>query len=648
LACVRALRRPHAAAIETALLFGAFALIVVTNWVFGALGYTLPERVGDAEAILLLAVPYLLLRLIDRFLGVSRLAHTLSLIGFVVSSLVVWFFATPLPTVATLGVVVYFVLTIAYVTARYLRAARDLVGVSARRMVAISAGNFLLGSVLVIAGIQAVYPEASDVLRVISGLCGFCSGAAYFVGFTPPAWLRALWQEPELRTFLERSLAAADEPDIGQLVQQMEEGVAATVGVSSAFVAIWNEERAALEIRNNTPVQSAHLDLLARHGNRANLAIENGVVYSSPDAGLIGRAFSRQQPIFSDDPVSDAPEFAEAYRASAVQTVIVAPMSMAGEQFGVLGVYTPRPPLFASDDVDLVAFMARQAAAVFRSRKLLERVAALRAREQLTAQKDAFLAAVTHDLKTPVTAIRGIAQWVRRRATRGETVEIQALVDDMLRIEAASDRMNGLVNQLLDISRLQMGRPLELTMVDADLLQLTREVVEPFVQMTSRHKIAVACPFPELRVRCDPVRIERVLSNLVENAMKYSPQGGDIQVSLGPVEMQGGRPLVAIEVRDSGMGIPESDLPRIFQRFERGSNALHHGIAGTGIGLAYVLEVIDAHGGTVSVDSAESQGSTFTILLPVDRESIGSATSSATSNESAQPAATEDGAEVEQ
>lgn len=609
----QALRRPRPAAVEIALLFGAIAWIVLVTWLFNALGMEVPRALSILNGTLFMATPYILLRLVDRFLGVPSAISIAAIAGFVASAAMIAAVPAPLPAPFLQSVVGYFVILTLYVTVRFLGATRSAHGITSRRMTAAGLGTLCLAGVILIAGFLPFFPEERDWLQIVSGSLTVGSGLAYYLGFTTPAWLRRAWQEPDLRAFFVNALERSEEPDDPQLVKALENGVATTLGVPTAFVGLWEEERGELILGTTHPLARTPPSLVER---LPGIEVREGTVVSAPDAGLAGRCFTSQLPIYSENPGKDAPEFAEAYRAVGARAVIVAPMTVAGTCLGVAGVYSDRPSIFAEDDLELVTLMARYAAAVLHHRRLVERIAVLDAEREVARQKDAFLAAVTHDLKTPITSIRGVAQWVRRRAERPDALNAQAITADMERIESVADRMTGLVNQLLDISRIQMGRPLELAASPTDLVQLCEQVVAQFRGGTSRHQFEILSDREAITGRWDPIRLERVLTNLVENAVKYSPDGGPVKLHLGLEPTADGQ-LAAVRVEDQGIGIPAEDLPRIFQRFERGHNATGLGIPGTGIGLSYVLEVIDAHGGRVMAESVEGRGSTFTLLLPL-------------------------------
>jgi signal transduction histidine kinase len=175
--------------------------------------------------------------------------------------------------------------------------------------------------------------------------------------------------------------------------------------------------------------------------------------------------------------------------------------------------------------------------------------------------------------------------------------------------------MAALINDLLDVTRLHMSRPLDLLRRPVDLVQLAQRVAAEHQETAERHRIVVRAMVPDLVGNWDGRRIERVVGNLLSNAVKYSPAGGDIEVELQR-ESEGGVEMAVLSIRDHGIGVPKKDMQHLFQRFHRGSNILA-GMPGTGIGLASVRQIAEQHGGSVSVESREGEGATFTLRLPL-------------------------------
>jgi PAS domain S-box-containing protein len=236
------------------------------------------------------------------------------------------------------------------------------------------------------------------------------------------------------------------------------------------------------------------------------------------------------------------------------------------------------------------------------------------AMKELEQQKDDFLSAAAHDLKTPLTSVKGLVQLLQRQLLKEPGAPATAAAT-LANIDAAATKMAHLIDELLDVSRLEMKQDVDLLLRDVDLVRLVQRAIEEQQQGTQRHQVRLDSDLPVLVARCDPDRVERALPNLLSNAVKYSPAGGEVVVGLTREE-HGGRHWGAISVSDPGVGIPAADLPRIFDRFERGGNVRGR-IAGTGIGLAYVSEIARRHGGSVAVDSQEGRGSTFTFRLPL-------------------------------
>lgn len=235
--------------------------------------------------------------------------------------------------------------------------------------------------------------------------------------------------------------------------------------------------------------------------------------------------------------------------------------------------------------------------------------------KELEQQKEEFLSAAAHDLKTPLTSVKGLVQLLQRQLGR-EPGAPSFAVETLAAIDTAASRMVGLVEQLLDVSQLQMMRRIELMLDEVDLVDLVGQMLREHGRTVVNHQFLLKTDLPALVGQWDRERLERALTNLLSNAVKYSPAGGEIVVTLDEVAQDGRRWAIAA-VSDQGIGIPASDLPTIFDRFKRAANVRGH-IAGTGIGLSYVQEIARQHGGSVTVESVEGQGSTFILRLPCE------------------------------
>jgi signal transduction histidine kinase len=195
--------------------------------------------------------------------------------------------------------------------------------------------------------------------------------------------------------------------------------------------------------------------------------------------------------------------------------------------------------------------------------------------------------------------------------------ETAGVADALGNVERATGQMSGMIDELLDLSRLQAGRRLELHREPMDLVGLVAQLIQDQQRTTTVHELRLESPVAELEGFWDPVRLERVLLNLLSNALKYSPQGGVVRVRVGRhTDAADGRDWATVTVEDQGIGIPAAELATIFERFRRGANVPQR-TPGAGIGLASAKEIVEQHGGTLTVVSAEGQGACFTVRLPL-------------------------------
>jgi two-component system phosphate regulon sensor histidine kinase PhoR len=230
--------------------------------------------------------------------------------------------------------------------------------------------------------------------------------------------------------------------------------------------------------------------------------------------------------------------------------------------------------------------------------------------KRLERMRDEFLSTAAHELKTPITSIKGYAQLLNRWAPGGhEPREGKAFQV----LNRQSDRLNELVEELLEVSRLQLGR-LDLRRQRFDLCELVDEVLERMRGVSAQHRLVFEHDGTAL-VDADWDRMDQVLSNLLDNAIKFSPGGGTIRVSL---TTQGSR--VVVSVRDEGMGIPRERQGQLFERFYRAHAGLASDRGGMGIGLHLSEQLMQRHGGRLWFESEEGKGSTFSFSLALAEE----------------------------
>jgi signal transduction histidine kinase len=226
---------------------------------------------------------------------------------------------------------------------------------------------------------------------------------------------------------------------------------------------------------------------------------------------------------------------------------------------------------------------------------------------ELDRLKDEFIDLVSHELRTPLASIIGFVEVLREEGMSGPDADQCTEV-----IERNATRLQRLVADLLLLSQIQSGK-MAMDFRSADLAGIAVGAVER-LRPEADHKridlvLSVTTDMPPLAV--DPTRMAQLLGNLLSNAVKFTPDGGKVEVRLGTEGDQ-----AVLEVADSGIGIPAADRERIFDRFFRTALATQQAIQGTGLGLAITKAIVEAHNGTIAVDSDEGRGSTFTVRLP--------------------------------
>ena len=227
-------------------------------------------------------------------------------------------------------------------------------------------------------------------------------------------------------------------------------------------------------------------------------------------------------------------------------------------------------------------------------------------RRRLEVLRRDFVANASHELKTPVAAVRALAETL-----------LTALPDDpeagrrfAERIGREAERLDLLTRDLLDLSRVERGA---LDVEPVDLVGLVKEVVGGYADRAEERRIKLSTEVePGVALRGDRAQLGLLLSNLIDNALRYTPAKGAVCVRLNAAESR-----AVLQVHDTGQGIPAGELSRVFERFYRVDKARTRQTGGTGLGLAIVRHVAEAHGGTVRVDSELGRGSTFTVALPV-------------------------------
>jgi signal transduction histidine kinase len=292
--------------------------------------------------------------------------------------------------------------------------------------------------------------------------------------------------------------------------------------------------------------------------------------------------------------------------------VLALSIAREGELMGALHIYSRDPQRdFDEVDRDLANILAAQVSVAIINARLVTQL------RDVDEAREQFLSIVSHELRTPLTPLKALAQLqlgrLKRSQERGIPMDLEALARNLESIERQVDRMNGLVNDLLSVSRAGRGT-LDMDRAPFDLAAELRDVVGRYVAATreeGRHSFTVDSP-ETLTFDGDQTRIDQLLMNLVGNAVKYSPRGGQVAVRLARQD-----DTAEIAISDQGIGIPEADLARLGGAFTRGIGKAAT-FAGMGIGLHVAKLVAEAHGGSLQLESAgEDQGTTVRVRLPL-------------------------------
>lgn len=303
--------------------------------------------------------------------------------------------------------------------------------------------------------------------------------------------------------------------------------------------------------------------------------------------------------------------------------VLALPMQHGQQLLGVIYVFRPHSADgFSARDLHVLDVFARQAAGALQQARVTADMLAEKTR--LEEMQNTFVSIVSHELQTPVAIIKSYAATLGRSDAEWPAATIQRVSHN---IEEECDRLHRLITDLLDLSRIQAGR-VAMRVGTVELPELATEVVDQMASRSPHHSLRTSFPATFPPVQGDADQLRRALFNLVENAVKYSPSGGEVliigevsQVTAGGAEQP---EFVLVRVIDPGIGIPRGEEERIFERFHRADTRLSRTTAGVGLGLYITRSIVEAHGGRIWAESpGPGQGSIFTMRLPVHPPSAG-------------------------
>ncbi len=601
---VRALRRPTRVRLDMVGFFGVAALIVILSTLTNLQAISGGVGLQDIEAILLMALPYLLLRLVADFMAQPRWLLVAAAAGLLLSAIAIVAIPEPLPALPTILLIAYFLIVILYASMAFWLGARRARGVTRRRLQAVAFGSVFLGLDILVAGLAATLPAQQAIWGLAGPLFGMASGLAYVFGFAPPTFVRRAWQEPELRAFLERAASLPHLPDTGMILLELERGASAATGSAGASIGLLEDGGATLLFRTERQDMPPTADQASPDRFER---VPTGWRLRTSARALAARVVRERRALFVENLLTDDPANTQLYSARGARAGIAAPIMGDGLPFGVLIAYAERAPIFADSDVELVQLLADQAAVILESRRLLDAAAQAQARAEATRLKEDFLSSAAHDLKTPITGILTQAQVIQRRLDQDSDPQVGVGVS---RIVGEARRLSALVLELLDVSRLEQGR-LVSTHESVDLVELASSVCASYSRSAVRCRLEAE---HAVVAAVDPIRIRQLLDHLVDNAMKFSPAGSEVVIR---IFSQGDS--ARLEVVDGGIGIPRQEMEQVFERFHRASNVDDRRFAGLGLGLYLSRGIVEQHGGSIwAAPNPEGTGTTFSVSLPLE------------------------------
>lgn len=306
-------------------------------------------------------------------------------------------------------------------------------------------------------------------------------------------------------------------------------------------------------------------------------------------------------------PDSHEPQLAALW-AAGLKAVMLVPLVAGGRALGVISLFAVKPGRkYVQKSIGLAEELAHRCAVAIESAHLYQEA------QNAIRLRDDFFSVASHELKTPVAALLAYTQFMLKRAKKQGGLNVDQIDEALGEVHWQSDRIGRLVAQLLDTSYLDTGK-LGLDPQMTDIASLVDAAVYTARASSPRHTISVSAASGSLAI-VDPVRFEQVITNLVDNAIKYSPDGGPIEVELTQPE-SGTMQLV---VRDHGIGIPSEHRPYVFDRFYQAHAGQHFaGVAGMGLGLYISRRIVEMHGGTIQLEVPADGGARVTVTLPVD------------------------------
>jgi len=372
--------------------------------------------------------------------------------------------------------------------------------------------------------------------------------------------------------------------------------------IIEAAMTICRADRAAVSCLDD----SGHLKIMRHRGLSDDYISRRQLTRFDPSvARLIA---SRQMIIIEDvDQVAESSNY-DAWKLEGIRSIVTLPLISEGEVLGVIGAGSGEVRSYSRTETDAMSILAAQAGAAIVNARLFEEL------KEANQAKDEFLATLSHELRTPLTPILG---WIH--ILKSFTARDELLAQGLEVIERNAGQQASVINDLLDLTRVVSGK-VELVLAPTDITALVHSAVEQVRPQASgrRLRVEVCLPINPVVLTVDQARIQQVVGNLLNNAIKFTPEGGHIWVSLSNEKGGAGQPgSLIIEVEDDGIGIDAKFLPYVFERFTQAHGGINRRYGGLGLGLAIIRSMVEMHGGQVTASSpGPGLGSRFRVNLP--------------------------------
>ena len=578
---------------DVALTFSPFiGLALLSGWrvVLG----TPPVILSVAASLLLFAQPVFALHLVSLIRPIPRRV-LVGAAGLLIASL------APLAIIRSAGAISALPLLGAFslvelLTAGYLAAeARRRRGPGRIRLGLASGSTVLFAVSLLTTGAGLLGPSVGDAANIVALAMICLAGVGYLIAFVPPRPIRSIWQADATvayqRELLDRS---------GTAVREIWQGFARlATDLTPSAVAV-------IEYPHEGPPTVL-----------ASIGLPDTATWAGPETPGADLA-AQTATVVPEHPVAALSADDRVRRLSqAADAAFVSVVPIGADGYGrrSLVIASTHRSLFHVSDLDLLTTLGTQTGIVADRRAILAEQEALSTRLSGTVEalhsasraKSDFLASMSHELRTPLSAILGFSDLMRHEPVVHENVTVP--LEWVEHVHRGGEHLLALVNDVLDLSKVEAGR-MELSFETIDLAAAIGELVNGLRPLADRKDLILTADVGELDLIADRGRFRQIVYNLVSNAIKFTPAGGRVTVSAA-----GDGDVVRVAVADTGVGIAPEELPLIFDEFKQvGTTKDREG--GTGLGLALAQRLIEAHGGSIEVDSALGVGTTFTVTLP--------------------------------